>query len=84
MKVTIVRTTVAALLALVFATSAAAAQYTLDAKGRRYQCLTGDWSCSVLPPPGAPPRGIQHRAPRQHPPPFMPCGARCDLLDRMK
>ena len=72
-----------AALIVVLLSGAAEAQWTFDAKGRRYHCLPGDWSCSVLPPPGAPLRGVQPRAMR-HAPPFMPCGARCDLLDRMK
>ena len=57
-------------------------QYTLDAKGRRYKCLPGDRSCTVLPPPGAPLQPL--RRPKQTPPRVEECGSRCDLLDRMK
>jgi hypothetical protein len=67
---------------LVLLTGAAFAQYTFDAKGRRYKCATGDWSCTVLPPPGAPLQPL--RRPRPTPPKIEECGSRCDLLDRMK
>ncbi len=40
-------------LVLALLSEAAEAQYTLDPKGRRYKCLPGDWSCTVLPLPGA-------------------------------
>ena len=43
---------IAVLLIAVAANTAALAQYVFDAKGRPYKCLPGDWSCSVLPPPG--------------------------------
>lgn len=51
----------------------ASAQYTLDAKGRRYRCVVYDWTCTVLPPPAWP---ISPLRDRQHvpPPPFL--GAR--------
>jgi hypothetical protein len=70
-------------LIVVLLTAAAAAQYTFDAKGRRYECLPGDWGCTVLPPPGAPlqPLPAERRRPVQPP---VPCGTRCDPLDRMK
>jgi hypothetical protein len=45
---------IAVLLIAVAANTAALAQYVLDAKGRPYTCLPGDWMCTVLPPPGAP------------------------------
>ena len=77
------RVALAALIVMLLS-GAAEAQYALDAKGRRYQCLPGDWSCSGLPPPGTQVWGVQRRASRHHPPPFTPCGSRCDLLDRMK
>ena len=34
-----------ALLIALAANTVALAQYVLDAKGRRYQCMPGDWSC---------------------------------------
>jgi hypothetical protein len=71
---------VLATLMLVALTGAASVQYSFDAKGRRYPCLPGDWSCTVLPPPGAPLPAKR----RPQPPPYVPCGSRCDLLDRMK
>jgi hypothetical protein len=74
---------IAALLVLLLS-GAAQAQYTFDTKGRRYPCLPGDWSCSVLPPPGAPLRPLPAERRRPAPPPYVPCGSRCDLLDRMK
>ena len=73
-----------ATLGLVLITGAAEAQATLDAKGRRYQCLSGDWSCTVLPPPGAPLQPLSAPRPRPPPPKVEECGSRCDLLDRMK
>lgn len=39
---------IATLLIAAAVNTAALAQYTFDAKGRRYSCLPGDWSCSVL------------------------------------
>ena len=45
---------IAVLLIAVAANTAALAQYVFDAKGRRYQYLPGDRSCTLLPPPGAP------------------------------
>jgi hypothetical protein len=71
------------MLLLVLIVIAASAQQTFAAKGRRYQCLPGNRSCSLLPPRGVPSQPLpdQHR-PR--PPPYVPCGSRCDLLDRMK
>jgi hypothetical protein len=73
-------------LILALLTGAAAAQWRFDAKGRRYQCLQGDWSCSVLPPPGAPLQPLPERRTRSDTarPPYVPCGSRCELLDRMK
>jgi hypothetical protein len=75
-----------AALMLVLLATAASAQYTFDAKGRRYKCLPGDWSCTVLPPPGAPlqPLPLRDNGRRPLPPPVDQCGTRCDLLDRMK
>jgi hypothetical protein len=64
--------------------AAALAQYTFDAKGRRYKCLPGDWSCTVLPPPGAPLQPLPAERRRPAHTPYVPCGSRCDLLDRMK
>jgi hypothetical protein len=75
---------VAALLIALTANPVALAQYTFDAKGRRYPCVTGDWSCQVLPPPGAPLQPLPVERRRPQPPPYAPCGSRCDLLDRMK
>jgi len=60
-----------ALLIALAANTVALAQYVLDAKGRRYQCLPGDWSCTVLPPPEAPLPPL----PRPHPPAPAPRGA---------
>jgi hypothetical protein len=73
---------IAALLIALAANTAALAQYVLDAKGRRYRCLPGDWSCTVPPPPSAPVQPLRH--PRPRPPKVEECGSRCDLLDRMK
>jgi len=81
----VVRLALSALI-LALLTTAASAQYALDAKGRRYKCLPGDWSCSVLPPPGAPLQPLprtRSEATRPLPQPDQ-CGSRCDLLDRMK
>jgi hypothetical protein len=82
-----VRVALAALIVMLLA-GEAEAQYALDAKGRRYQCLPGDRSCTLLPQPAPlqplPERGRTVDAPRQRPPPYVPCGSRCDLLDRMK
>jgi len=78
---------IAVLLIAVAANTAALAQYVFDAKGRPYKCLPGDWSCSVLPPPGAPLPPLTDRRPVVRPyvqPTPDPCGTRCDLLDRMK
>jgi hypothetical protein len=50
--------------------STGSAQSTFDGKGRRYQCLPGDWSCTVLPPPGAPLPPL----PRPRPPTLLPSG----------
>jgi hypothetical protein len=61
---------VPALLIALAANTAALAQYVLDAKGRRSQCLPGDWSCIVPPPPGAPVTPL----PRPRPPPQLPGG----------
>jgi hypothetical protein len=72
---------IAARLIALAANTAALAQYVLDAKGRRYRCLPGDWSCTVLPPSAQ----VQPlRRPRPRPPKVEECGSRCDLLDRMK
>jgi hypothetical protein len=68
---------------VLLSSGAAQAQYTLDAKARRHHCLPGDSSCRVLPPPGAPLQPLRERDRRQ-PPPYVPCGTRCDLLDHMK
>ena len=73
---------VLAALMLVVLTGAASAQYTFDAKGRRYPCLPGDWSCTVLPP--APLQPLSAPRPRPTPPKVEECGSRCDLLERMK
>jgi hypothetical protein len=59
---------------------AAWAQQTFDVKGRRYQCQPGSGSCSLLPRRAVPLPDQR----RQRPPPYVPCGSRCDLLDRMK
>ncbi len=76
---------VLATLALLLLTESVSAQYVLDAKGRRYQCLPGDWSCSVLSPPGAPLQPLPRKRSNTTPlPPTDQCGSRCDLLDRMK
>ena len=61
---------VAALLIALAANTAALAQYVLDAKGRRYQCLPSDWFCAVLLPPEAPLPPL----PRPRPPPQLPGG----------
>jgi hypothetical protein len=73
-----------AMLIVALLTGAASAQYTFDAKGRRYKCVPGEWSCFVLPPPRAPAQPLTDT--RRAPPPRQPdtCGSRCDLLDRMK
>ena len=73
---------IAALLIALAANTAALAQYVLDAKGRRYRCLSSDWSCTVLPPPSAQVQPL--RRPRPRLPKVEECGSRCDLLDRMK
>ena len=73
-----------AMLVLLLLTQSASAQYTFDAKGRRYKCLPGDWSCSVLPPPGAPLQPLRRPRPRPPSTTVEECGSRCDLLDRMK
>ena len=75
---------IAVLLIAVAANTAALAQYVFDAKDRPYTCLPGDLSCTVLPPPGAPMRPIPVERRRPAPPPYVPCGSRCDLLDHMK
>ena len=54
---------IAVLLIAVAANTAALAQYVFDAKGRRYQYLPGDRSCTVLPPPGAPLQPLRAPAP---------------------
>ena len=61
---------IVALLIALAANAAAVAQYVLDGKGRRYQCLPGDRSCAVLPPPGGPLPPL----PRPRPPPRLPGG----------
>jgi hypothetical protein len=72
-------------LLLMLLTGVASAQVMLDAKGRRHQCLPGDWSCSVVAPPRAPLQSFpDQRRPRPTPPKIDECGSRCDLLDRMK
>jgi hypothetical protein len=70
-----------AVLILLLLSGAAEAQYTLDATGGRYKCVT---SCTVMPPPGAPLQPLSAERRRPAPPPYVPCGSRCDLLDRMK
>jgi len=75
---------ITALLIALAVNTAALAQYTFDAKGKRYRCANGDWSCTVLPPPGAPLQPLSDQRRRSAPPPYVPCGSRCDLLDRMK
>ena len=77
---------VLATLALLLLTESVSAQYVLDAKGRRHQCLPGDWSCSVLSPSGAPPQPLPRTRSNttRSLPPTDQCGSRCDLLDRMK
>jgi hypothetical protein len=67
------------MLLLVLIAVAASAQQTFDAKGRRYQCQPGGGSCGLLPR-----RGVPLPDQRRQPPPYVPCGSRCDLLDRMK
>jgi hypothetical protein len=61
----IMKLVITALLIAVAANTAALAQYTLDAKGRRYQCLPGDRSYSVLPPQGAPLQPLPQPQPRR-------------------
>ena len=59
-----------ALLIALAANTVALAHYTFDSKGRRYPCVTGDSSCQVLPPSGAPlqPLPVERRQPQ--PPPL--------------
>jgi hypothetical protein len=73
---------VAAVIMWLIATAAAQARYVVDNKGRPFPCLLYETGCTVLPPPGAPlqPPPDQRRQPA--PPPYVPCGSRCDLLDR--
>jgi hypothetical protein len=72
-----------AMLLLVLITGAASAQRTFDAKGPRYQCPPGDGPCSLPRPQRVPLQALPHQR-RQQLPPYVPCGSRCDLLDRMK
>ncbi|MBV8746558.1 MAG: hypothetical protein JO134_16095 [Xanthobacteraceae bacterium] len=72
-----------AILLLVLVSGAASAQQTFDAKARRYKCLPSNGSCSLVPPRAVQLQPVpgQRRRPS---PPYVPCGSRCDLLDRMK
>jgi hypothetical protein len=74
---------IAVLLIAVAANTAALAQYVFDAKGRAGTCLPGDSACSTLPPPRARLQPLPQKR-RPPPAPYVPCGSRCDLLDRMK
>jgi len=60
---------ITALLMAVAANTAALAQYVIDGKGRRYQCLPSDRSCTVLPP-----GGLRPPLPRPRPPLRLPGG----------
>jgi hypothetical protein len=57
---------------------AATAQVPFNAKGARYPWLPGDWSCTVLAPPGAPLQPL--RRPQPTPSKVDECGSRCDDL----
>ena len=70
------------MLLLVLIAGAASAQRTFDAKDRRSQCPPGG-PCSLPRPQGVPLQALPHQR-RQQLPPYVPCGSRCDLLDRMK
>ncbi len=43
--IALMKLVIPALLIALAANTVALAQYVLDAKGRRYQCMPGDWSC---------------------------------------
>ena len=76
-------------LILVLLTGAASAQYTSDAKGRRYPLPDGRLVVHGAAAAGstAEPllgRGLTSDGPRRPAVLYVPCGSRCDLLDRMK
>jgi hypothetical protein len=73
---------VAAVIMWLIATTAAQARYVVDNKGRPFPCLLYETGCTVLPPPGAPLQPPPDQRRRPAPPPYVPCGSRCDLLDR--